>query len=130
MIAWVLGLTPWLLMALGGAVGAVSRYGMDRALVAFIGPTVLGTFAVNISGSFLLGLFLTLSDERFGWSPELRVLVAVGFLGSYTTFSTLTVASLQLAGSGEWTRAAVNVVGSLAIGLAAAFLGIAAGRAI
>ncbi|MDA0769169.1 MAG: CrcB family protein [Chloroflexi bacterium] len=126
----ILGLTPWVLVALGGALGAVSRYGIDRVMVSFMGPTVIGTFAVNITGSFLLGLFLTLSDERFGWSPELRVLVAVGFLGSYTTFSTLTVASLQLAGSGEWSRATVNIVASLVIGLAAAFLGIAAGRAL
>ena len=124
------GLTPWLLVALGGALGAVSRFGIDRLMIGFVGPTVLGTFAVNITGSFALGLFLTLSDGRFGWSPELRVLVAVGFLGSYTTFSTLTVASLQLAGDGEWTRAVVNVAGSLAIGLAAAFLGIAAGKAV
>ncbi len=126
----LLGLTPWLLVALGGSLGAVSRYGIDRIMICFMGPTVLGTFAVNITGSFLLGLFLTLSDERFGWSPELRVLVAVGFLGSFTTFSTLTVASLQLAGSGEWTRAVTNVVGSIAVGLVAAFLGIAAGRSV
>ena len=48
-----LGLTPWLLVALGGALGAVSRYGMDRAMVGLIGPTVMGTFAVNITGSFV-----------------------------------------------------------------------------
>lgn len=126
----LLSMTPWLLVALGGALGAVSRYGINRAMVSFIGPTVLGTFAVNITGSFLLGLFLTMSDERFGLSPELRVLVAVGFLGSYTTFSTLTVASLQLAGSGDWTRASVNVGASIVVGLVAAFLGIAAGRAL
>ena len=126
----MIGLMPWLLVAVGGAIGAVSRYGIDRIMVSFIGPTVLGTFAVNITGSFLLGLFLTMSGERFGWSPELRVLVAVGFLGSYTTFSTLTVASLQLVGSGDWTRATVNIVGSIVVGLAAAFLGIAVGRAV
>jgi CrcB protein len=126
----MLALTPWLLIALGGSLGAVSRYGIDRVMIGFMGPTVLGTFAVNITGSFLLGLFLTLSDERFGWSSELRVLVAVGFLGSFTTFSTLTVASLQLAGSGEWQRATINVAGSIAVGLIAAFLGIAAGRAV
>ena len=124
------GLTPWLVVALGGALGAVSRYGIDRVMVAFVGPTVLGTFAVNITGSFLLGLFLTLSDERFGWSPELRVLVAVGFLGSYTTFSTLTVAGVQLFDTGEITRALVNVLGSILVGLLAAFLGIVVGRAL
>lgn len=119
-----------MLVGAGGALGAISRYGIDRIMVSFLGPTVLGTFAVNITGSFLLGLFLTLSDERFGWSPELRVLVAVGFLGSYTTFSTLTVASLQLASNGDWQRATVNIIASIAIGLAAAFLGIASGRAL
>ncbi len=120
---------PWALVAIGGALGAVSRYGVDRAFAGVFGSTVLGTFTVNISGSFLLGLFAAAVGERFGLSPELRAVVAVGFLGSYTTFSTLTVAGVQLAYDGDWMRAVINIVGSVAVGALAAFAGVAIGRA-
>ena len=120
---------PWLLVALGGALGAVSRYALDRAVVAAIGPTVLGIMLINVTGSFLLGVFVSASDG-LGSPSSARMLVAVGFLGSYTTFSTLTVASVQLAESGELTRAALNIAGSIGLGLAAALAGILVGRAI
>jgi CrcB protein len=118
------------MVAIGGASGALSRYALDRAVISMLGPTVLGTFIINISGSFALGLFLGAAADRTGWPPELRFLVAVGFLGSYTTFSTLTVASVQLAQSGEIARAALNLFGSIAVGVAAALLGILAGRSL
>ena len=121
---------PWILVAVGGALGALSRYGLDRAVISIIGPTVLGIFLINITGSFLLGLFVTLSEERTGWPMETRMLVAVGFLGSYTTFSTLTVASIQQVIGGDVTRAILNIGGSIAIGLLAAFAGILVGRAL
>jgi CrcB protein len=121
---------PWILVAVGGAVGALSRYGLDRAVISIIGPTVLGIFLINITGSFLLGLFVALSEERTGWPVETRMLVAVGFLGSYTTFSTLTVASIQQVIGGDVTRAILNIGGSIAIGLLAAFAGILVGRAL
>lgn len=120
---------PWALVAIGGALGAMSRYGVDRVFVGIFGPTVLGTFTVNISGSFLLGLFVVAVDNRLGLSPELRAVIAVGFLGSYTTFSTLTVAGVHLAQGGDWMRAAVNIVGSVIVGILAAFAGIVVGRA-
>ena len=122
---------PWIMVALGGAVGAISRYGVDRAVMGIVGgPTVLGTFAVNITGSFLLGLLIAFTVGRTGWLPESRLLVTVGFLGSYTTFSTLTVASLQPFQGGEVTRALLNIFGSLAAGLLAAFRGLAIGKAL
>ena len=122
---------PWIMVALGGAVGAVSRYGVDRAVMGIVGgPTVLGTFAVNITGSFLLGLFIAFTAERTGWMPESRLFIAVGILGSYTTFSTLTIASLQLFQGGEVTRGLLNIFGSIAVGLLAAFLGLLVGRAL
>ena len=120
---------PWLLVAAGGAAGAVSRYALDRVAVAVLGPTVVGILVINVTGSFLLGLFVTVS-EGYGWPSSVRLLAAVGFLGSYTTFSTLTVASIQLAESGELTRAALNIAGSVFLGLAAAFLGLVVGRAL
>ena len=120
---------PWVLVAVGGALGAVSRYAIDRAVAAAIGPTVLGIFLINVTGSFLLGVFVAASAGE-DWPSSARLLIAVGFLGSYTTFSTLTVASIQLAESGEITRAALNILGSIAVGLIAALAGILVGRAI
>ena len=119
----------WLLVAIGGALGALSRYAIDRAVIAVIGPTVLGIFLINITGSFILGVFAAAYDAN-EWSASTRFLIAVGFLGSYTTFSTLTVASVQLAQDGDFTRAALNIIGSVALGLAAAFAGILLGRAL
>ena len=89
----------------------------------------LGIFLINVTGSFLLGVFVAASAGE-DWPSSTRLLIAVGFLGSYTTFSTLTVASVQLAESGEIARAALNIVGSMAVGLVAAFAGILVGRAI
>ena len=120
----------WALVAIGGALGAVSRYAVDRAVNGLFGTTVLGTFAANISGSFLLGMLVAAAAGRIGLSEEARVFAAVGFLGSYTTFSTLTVASVQLAGDGDWMRAALNIIGSVAVGLIAALAGILVGRAV
>ena len=119
----------WFLVAAGGALGALSRYAIDRAVVAYFGSTILGIFLINIVGSFLLGVFITAYDAN-GWPVSTRALVAVGFLGSYTTFSTLTVASVQLADGGDFGRAALNIIGSIVVGLAAAFTGILVGRAL
>lgn len=121
---------PWALVAVGGALGAMSRYGVDRAVNGMFGATAFGTFAANISGSFLLGLLVAAIAARAGLPDELRLFAAVGFLGSYTTFSTLTVASVQFAADGDWTRAALNIVGSVAVGVVAAVAGIALGRAV
>ena len=120
---------PFLIVAVGGALGAVSRYAIDRAVTAMIGPTVLGIFLINVTGSFLLGVFVAASAGE-DWPSSARLLIAIGFLGSYTTFSTLMVASIQLAESGEITRAALNILGSIAVGLIAALAGILVGRAI
>ncbi len=119
----------WFLVAIGGALGALCRYALDRAVIAYIGPTVLGIFLINITGSFILGVFAAAYDAS-EWPASARFLMAVGFLGSYTTFSTLTVASVQLAQGGDMARAALNIVGSVAVGLAAAFVGILVGRAL
>ena len=120
----------WLYVAAGGALGALSRCAADRAFAAAFGPTVWGTFAVNMAGSFALGVFVGMEMERAGWPQAARPFVAAGFLASFTTFSTLTVASVQLIGDGHLARAAANVLGSVAVGLAAAYAGIAAGRAM
>ena len=119
----------WILVACGGALGAVSRYAIDRAFAAAFGQTFLGIMLINVSGAFLLGVFVA-GSVNGGWSASARPLIAIGFLGSYTTFSTLAVTSIQLAESGEPTRAALNIGGSVALGLAAAWAGLLVGRAL
>ena len=120
----------WALIGIGGALGAISRYAVDSAVNGLFGSTVLGTFAANISGSFLLGLLASAAAGRMGLPEEVRAFAAVGFLGSYTTFSTLTVASVQLAYDGDWLRALANIVGSILVGIAAALCGLLLGRAL
>ena len=120
----------WLMVALGGAVGSVMRYGAGRLAVSYFGPsTVLDTFFVNVTGSFALGVFIALTLERVSVPTEYRGLVAIGLLGGYTTFSTLSVEAIRLAESGEVLRAGLSVAGSVAVGLLAAYLGILAARA-
>ena len=121
----------WLLVALGGAAGSMLRYWIGRLAVDHISPaSVLGTFAVNVSGSFILGLFMTLALERLAIPAEIRNLVAIGFLGGYTTFSTQSYESIRLVESGEVLRAGASLLGNLVIGLAAAYLGVVLGRAV
>jgi len=120
----------WVLVAAGGALGAVSRYAVTEFAVRVVGSTVWGTFAANVTGSLLLGLFIGYVGEHTDVPAEYRLLVAVGFLGSYTTFSTLTVATTQLADEGDFLRAGANILGSLAVGVVAAVAGLAIGRAL
>lgn len=120
----------WLLIAFGGALGAVSRYAVDRAVTNALGyPSLLGVFLINITGSFVLGVFISTADNHTSWPIGIRMLVAVGFLGSYTTFSTLTVAAVQSAMVPDLPRAGLNILGSIAVGLVAAAAGIIVGRA-
>jgi CrcB protein len=121
----------WLLVAAGGAAGSVLRFGAGRLAIHFLGPgTVMGTFVVNVTGSFALGFFLTFALERTDIPAEVRAMVAIGLLGGYTTFSTLSYDTIRLLESGEIARAGVSILGNLAIGLAAAYLGILSGRAV
>ncbi|MDA0734534.1 MAG: fluoride efflux transporter CrcB [Chloroflexi bacterium] len=121
----------WLLVAMGGAGGSVLRYGVGRMAVAYLGPsTVMATFMVNLTGSLALGFFMGLALERTIVPVNLRSLLAVGFLGGYTTFSTFTFESIRLVEDGELFRAAVSVLGNVVLGLVAAYLGILLGRAV
>ena len=119
----------WFMVALGGATGSVLRYGVGRLAFTYLGPsTLLDTLFVNVTGSFALGLFITLALEKMHVPNELRGLVAVGFLGGYTTFSTLAFEAVQLAETGELLRAGASLAGNIALGLLAAYLGIIAAR--
>ena len=119
-----------ILIGLSGAAGAVSRYGVNQYISHHFGSNLLGTFFANTSGSFLLGFFIGMIATHTNWSNEIRLVVAVGFLGSYTTFSTLSVDTIQLIQKGEFYTAGLNLVASVVIGLLAAMLGLFVGKYI
>jgi CrcB protein len=117
-----------LLIAAGGALGALSRYGVGGLVADRLGPTVLGTFIVNISGALVLGVFLGLTEGRWLAPALARPAIAIGFLGAYTTFSTLAFETVDLAESGALLTAFVNMAGSAAAGLVAVYAGLVIGR--
>jgi CrcB protein len=118
-------------IGLAGFVGAVSRYTIegwvsDRTRGAF----PWGTFVVNVSGCFILGLLFTLLTERFLPHPTLRSALTIGFVGAYTTFSTFAFETMRLGEDGAVLLAATNIVASVVVGIAAVYLGTALGRAL
>jgi CrcB protein len=112
-------------VALAGACGSLARYGIALA----VGPRSFpwATFAVNVSGSFALGVVLTVAVAK-GWSNEAVAAVAVGFLGAYTTFSTFSFETFSLAHTGRSLTAGAYVAASVALGIAAARAGYALGQ--
>ena len=122
-------MTVWIAVAVGGAIGSMFRYGIGQLTTTLLGTTpVLATFAVNVSGSFLLGIFYTLCNERLVTSIELRVLIGVGLIGGYTTFSTFSFETIHLIESGESIKAITNILATLLFGIGAAYLGILMGK--
>ncbi|MDE3096453.1 MAG: fluoride efflux transporter CrcB [Chloroflexota bacterium] len=117
-------------LVLGGSLGTLARYFMTGWISDAVPTPGLGVFVVNIVGAFAIGLFLTLSEERFLWPAHLRVLVATGFLGAFTTFSTWQWESLQMLELRDVAGASLNLGGSLACGLLAVYLGTVLGRAL
>ncbi len=121
---------PYLWVGFGGFVGANARYiiaNLARRLFGVAFP--YGTFFINVSGSFLLGVILAALGERaLPYGEEVRLAAAVGFLGAYTTFSTFEYECHALFEDGEWMLALVNLLGSLFIGLVAVRLGIVLAR--
>jgi CrcB protein len=118
-------------IAFAGALGAVARYGMQSLANDLAGrPTVLGTLAVNLLGSLLLGFLIGWGEERLGASSLWRTAGAVGFLGAFTTFSTLMFESVERLEDGEALLILAYIASSIVLGLALCFAGLAAGRAI
>jgi CrcB protein len=116
--------TTFLAVALGGALGASGRYVLSTALQRLLGDGFpWGTLGVNLLGSFLLGLLFA-AVQREAIPPEFQGLLAVGVLGSFTTFSTFSLETLTLFHEGAWGRAIAYVLGSLLLGLAAVALGV------
>ena len=117
-----------LAVALGGALGAPARYGVAQWMRVPKDTFPWSTFWTNITGAFVLGLFLTLVIARFPAQRYARPFVAIGFLGAFTTFSTMAVETVTLIRDGRaWLGIGYSSL-SIAAGLAVAYAGIVAGR--
>jgi CrcB protein len=116
----------YLYIAAGAALGANARYLVGTWAGNRWGAFFpFGTLIVNVTGSLLLGFLVGLATDRVMMSPEMRLFLAVGFMGSYTTFSSYTVESLALLQAGAIWPALLNIVGNNALGLGCAVLGFA-----
>jgi CrcB protein len=113
-------------VGLGGFLGANARYFLGLWARNRMGITFpWGTFIINVSGSFMLGMVMTLVNLKLiPFSDHLRLIFAIGFIGAYTTFSTYEYESHALLEDGSWMLASANLLGSLAAGLVAVRLGV------
>jgi CrcB protein len=119
----------YLWLGLGGALGTMARFWVNGVIAKHFVSFPMGTMVINITGSFLIGFFaaMTAPDGRWMVSPTFRTFFMTGICGGYTTFSSFSLQTLDLARAGEWLYAAANVVGSVALCLIAVWLGSAAG---
>lgn len=121
----------YLMIALGGALGAIARFGLG----AYVGQRTgtrfpYGTFLVNMTGCFLIGATMTLLTGRRALSPNWAYLIPIGFIGAYTTFSTFEFETLRAIQDGQWISGGLNVVLSVVVGFAMVWLGAVVGRAV
>ncbi len=117
-------MNAYIAIAFGGALGAVSRFWLHGAVQRFNDSGFpLGTFAVNVLGSFLIGVFFVVLAEKAELSEAWRPVVLVGFLGAMTTFSTFSLEALLLLEQGHYNTALFYIVSSVALCLFAAFAG-------
>ncbi len=114
----------YLLIFVGGGAGSLARYIAGTAIMTRLsGRFPLGTLLINVTGSFLIGLVMTLLTERLQPNPNLRFLLVVGFLGGYTTFSTFEWETWSAIREGAFWVGLTNVLGSVLFGYAAVWLG-------
>ena len=114
-----------LLIALFGAIGTLARYGLQGLVQMKMASTFpYGTLVINLSGCFFLGLIGQFTLNRIVVSPELRMAIAVGFFGGYTTFSSFGWETAKMFEAGEWLRASTYVTASVVLGLLLSVAGI------
>ena len=123
----------YLWIGLGSALGGMARYGCSDLAARYLGVGFpWGTLIVNVTGSLIIGVLaaLTVADGRFFVSPDARAFLMIGVCGGFTTFSALSLETLNLARDGQWFAVAANIVLSVVICLIAVWLGYAAGSAL
>jgi len=124
-------LQRYLLIALGGGLGSIARYWVSVTVGGRLGMRFpFGTLVVNLTACLVIGFALTWLGQRAEVSPAWRYLVAVGFIGAYSTFSTYEWETLSTLRSGAFALASIYALGSLALGLAATWCGAALAEAI
>lgn len=117
-------------IALGAIPGALGRYLITELTKAVIGKdfSYYGTFFINVTGCFIIALFYSLSEQKFkNVSPEIRLAIATGFCGAYTTFSTYGLETFNLLDKGNTTIALIYWLGSMIVGMIAVQLGVTLG---
>lgn len=118
-------------IAVGGAIGALARYGMSGAIYAAMGARLpWGTLFVNLLGCFLLGALMEISRLSAWVSPDTRLAIGIGFLGSFTTFSTFGVETFRAIEAGSWSAAVWNVLLNVVGGLFFVILGVGLARGV
>jgi fluoride exporter len=124
-------LLNYLWIALGAVVGASARYSLSLLVARRLSTAFpYGTLLINITGSLIVGFFLVFSTERVLLDPRWRLLVVIGFCGSYTTFSSYAFESFALTQQGQWLLTGINIVASNVLCLAAVFAGAALARGL
>lgn len=121
----------YLFIAVGGMFGAILRFAAGKIQVwDNLSSIPLNTLFVNITGSFLLALFLTIAFEVWKFNSDVRLGVGTGFFGAYTTFSTLCKQTVNLIADGEYYSALSYMTVSVMLGLAAAYFGVIFAREV
>ncbi|HEX4080399.1 MAG TPA: fluoride efflux transporter CrcB [Rhizomicrobium sp.] len=123
----------YLVIAAGGALGTAMRYFLSGVIANAFGQTFpWGTLVINVTGSFIIGFFGTLTgpDGRFLVNASTRQFVMIGICGGYTTFSSFSLQTLNLMNDGEWLHATGNIAGSVGLGLLFVWLGATAATAL
>ena len=122
--AWRIALQKYFYIALGGALGSIARYWVGATIASRVGSRFpWGTFVINMTACVVIGFSMTWLDKRVGLNPAWRFLFPIGFIGSYSTFSTYEWETLSSLRAGAFFIASVYAVGSLIAGLAAVWCG-------
>ena len=120
-----------ILLAIAGALGTLARYSLASFVHKIDGLSFpLGTLVVNLCGCFAAGLLWMLFENRWPVAGYTRLIVLVGFMGAFTTFSAFILETGELARSADWFRAAVNIIIQNGLGLAALYMGVSLGRTL
>lgn len=119
----------YLMLALGGALGALARYGLGGLVQTRMNAVFpYGTLVVNLCGCLLMGFVMALITDSVIVAPEFRYFVPVGFIGAFTTFSTFELETFRAIEDGAWLVGAANVLTSVILGFVALWLGVIAAR--
>jgi fluoride exporter len=119
----------YLMVGIGGGLGSILRFWVGSYVSGRMGTRFpYGTFLINCTASFLIGLIITLLAEKTHWNPNLRYLIPIGFIGGYSTFSTFEYETFRLLQDGEMVSVVLNVVLSVVVGFVAVWLGVMVGR--